>query len=100
MKERVMESIFTYTDYPAFLKDYIHEKKLNSNGFSFKVIADRAGFKARDYILRVMNGSRIFRNPACACCLRLSVFLKKKPSTSRTSSGSTRRKNQRKRVFL
>ena len=58
MKERAMESIFTYTDYRLFLKDYIHEKKLNSNGFSFKVIADRAGFKARDYILRVMNGSR------------------------------------------
>jgi uncharacterized protein (TIGR02147 family) len=58
MKERAMESIFTYTDSRLFLKDYIHEKKLNSNGFSFKVIADRAGFKARDYILRVMNGSR------------------------------------------
>ena len=53
-----MDSIFTYIDYRLFLRDYIHEKKLNSNGFSFKVIADRAGFKARDYILRVMNGSR------------------------------------------
>ena len=53
-----MESVFTYTDYRLFLKDYIHEKKLQNKGFSFKVIADRAGFKARDYILRVMNGSR------------------------------------------
>jgi uncharacterized protein (TIGR02147 family) len=53
-----MESIFTYTNYRCFLKDYLKAKKLEKKGFSLKVIADRAGFKARDYILRVMNGSR------------------------------------------
>ncbi len=53
-----MDSIFTYIDYRLFLKDYIREKKLQNKGFSFKVIADRAGFKARDYIFRVMNGTR------------------------------------------
>jgi uncharacterized protein (TIGR02147 family) len=53
-----MESLLTYTDYRKFLQDYIHEKKLLNKSFSFKVLADRAGFKARDYILRVMNGTR------------------------------------------
>lgn len=53
-----MESLLTYTDYRKFLKDYVHEKKLLNKAFSFKVLADRVGFKARDYILRVMNGTR------------------------------------------
>jgi len=51
-------------------------KKLNSNGFSFKVIADRAVFKARDYILRVMNGSRHLQSGVCMLS-QASVFLKK-----------------------
>jgi uncharacterized protein (TIGR02147 family) len=53
-----MESLLTYTDYRKFLKDYLKEKKLQNKAFSLKVLADRAGFKARDYILRVMNGTR------------------------------------------
>ncbi len=53
-----MDSIYCYTDYRAYLRDYFKKKKAENNGFSLKIIADRAGFKARDYILRVMNGSR------------------------------------------
>jgi uncharacterized protein (TIGR02147 family) len=53
-----MEPLLTYTDYRKYLKDYLHEKKLLNNGFSLKVLADRSGFKARDYLLRVMNGTR------------------------------------------
>jgi len=53
-----MDSIFSYTDYRAFLKDYFIQKKSENNGFSLRVISDRAGFKARDYILRVMNNTR------------------------------------------
>jgi uncharacterized protein (TIGR02147 family) len=53
-----MDSIFSYADYRSFLKDYFTEKKAENKGFSLKVISDRAGFKARDYILRVMNNNR------------------------------------------
>lgn len=53
-----MNSLFEYTDYRKFLRDYYDSKKREKKGFSLKVLADRAGFKARDYILRVMNGSR------------------------------------------
>jgi uncharacterized protein (TIGR02147 family) len=53
-----MDSIFSYTDYRSFLKDYIAQKKSENKGFSLKIISDRAGFKARDYILRVMNHTR------------------------------------------
>jgi uncharacterized protein (TIGR02147 family) len=53
-----MNSIFSYTDYRCFLKDYIAFKKSENKAFSFKILADRAGFKARDYILRVINNTR------------------------------------------
>ena len=53
-----MNSLFEYTDYRKFLRDYYDSKKGEKRGFSLKVLADRAGFKARDYVLRVMNGSR------------------------------------------
>jgi uncharacterized protein (TIGR02147 family) len=67
-----MESIFSYTDYRAYLRDYFAFKKSQNNGLSLKVIADRAGFKARDYILRVMNGTR---NLSQSGCFKLSEAL-------------------------
>ncbi len=53
-----MESIYTYSDYRQYLSDYYRDKKKASQSFSLRVMSDKAGFKARDYILRVMNGSR------------------------------------------
>jgi uncharacterized protein (TIGR02147 family) len=53
-----MNSIYEYSDYRRYLRDYFTAKKRESKGFSLKVLADRAGFKARDYLLRVMNGTR------------------------------------------
>jgi len=67
-----MESLYTYTDYRAYLKDYFAHKKAQNGGFSLKIIADRAGFKARDYFLRVTNGSR---NLSQSGCFKLSEAL-------------------------
>ncbi|MBN1308372.1 MAG: TIGR02147 family protein [Chitinispirillaceae bacterium] len=53
-----MESLFSYTDYRLYLKDYIASKKAENGSFSLKKVADRAGFKARDFILRIMKGER------------------------------------------
>ena len=53
-----MDPLFSYTDYRRFLREYFAEKKQQNRAFSLKTLADRAGFKARDYLLRVMNGSR------------------------------------------
>lgn len=72
-----MESLVTYTDYRKFLRDYIHEKKLLNKAFSFKMLADRAGFKARDYILRVMNGTRNLSQSG-VCMLSQAIRLSEK----------------------
>lgn len=53
-----MESVFAYLDYRKFLQDYFRHMKLTRRGFSLKVLADRAGFRARDYLMRVMRGER------------------------------------------
>jgi uncharacterized protein (TIGR02147 family) len=53
-----MESIFSYTQYRDYLKDFFNNKKAEKKGYSLKVLSDRAGFKARDYILRIMKGTR------------------------------------------
>jgi uncharacterized protein (TIGR02147 family) len=53
-----MDALYSYTDYRQYLRDYFTHKKAGQCGFSLRIIADRAGFRARDYILRVMNGTR------------------------------------------
>jgi uncharacterized protein (TIGR02147 family) len=53
-----MLSIYQYNDYRKFLKDFFDFSKQNKRGFSYRTFADKAGFKARDYILRVINGGR------------------------------------------
>jgi uncharacterized protein (TIGR02147 family) len=51
-----MNDIYTYTNYRQFLQDFFTSKKKQNSRFSLKMFADKAGFKARDHILRVMNG--------------------------------------------
>jgi uncharacterized protein (TIGR02147 family) len=53
-----MESLYFYSDYRHYLRDFFSEKKRKNRKYSYKVLADKAGFKARDYILRVMTGKR------------------------------------------
>lgn len=51
-----MSTIYSYTNYRTFLKDYFAIKKEENPHFSFQIFANKAGIKARDHILRVMNG--------------------------------------------
>jgi uncharacterized protein (TIGR02147 family) len=53
-----MESLFAYTDYRRYIEDYYQEKKRANKHFSLRMLADRCGFKARDYLMRVMRGDR------------------------------------------
>ncbi len=53
-----MDSLFAYDDYRRFLRDWYEEKKLANPRFSLRMLAERSGFKARDFLLRVMRGDR------------------------------------------
>lgn len=50
--------VFEFLDYREFLKDYYNTKKADNPAFSLRVFSDRIGFKAKDFISRVMNGEK------------------------------------------
>lgn len=50
--------IFEYLDYREFLQDYYNQKKESTPSFSLRVFSDKIGFKAKDFISRVMNGEK------------------------------------------
>lgn len=56
------KKIFEYLDYREFLKDYYNRKKEANPAFSLRVFSDRIGFKAKDFISRVMNGDKNLSN--------------------------------------
>jgi len=53
-----MKSLFEYLDYRLYLADYIADQKKTTRLFSFKTLADKAGFGARDFLYRVIKGQR------------------------------------------
>lgn len=53
-----MEPIFAYTDYRRYLADFFEERKRMNKHFSLRMLAERSGFKARDFLMRVMRGDR------------------------------------------
>jgi uncharacterized protein (TIGR02147 family) len=62
-----MKSIYEYLDYRQYLKDYYEDRKRSDHRFSYRIWADGAGFKAKDFILRVMQGgSRLSEDSADA----------------------------------
>ena len=68
------KKIFEYLDYRGFLKDYYNAKKEANPAFSLRVFSDKIGFKAKDFISRVMNGDKNLSNqsiPKVASGLRL-----------------------------
>ncbi len=68
------KKVFEYMDYRAFLKDYYNSKKANNPAFSLRVFSDKIGFKAKDFISRVMNGEKNLSSqsiPKVASGLRL-----------------------------
>jgi uncharacterized protein (TIGR02147 family) len=53
-----MDSIYKYTNYREFLKDFLKNKKKNNKNYSLRVLSEKSGFKARDFVLRLINGTR------------------------------------------
>jgi uncharacterized protein (TIGR02147 family) len=66
-----METVYSYTDYRRYLRDYFAEKKRLNPRYSYRVLAEKSGFKARDYLMRVMNGQR---NLSSAGAAQLSEY--------------------------
>ena len=73
-EKKATRKVFEYLDYREFLKDYYNSKKEANPTFSLRVFSDKIGFKAKDFISRVMSGSKNLSDqsiPKVAAGLRL-----------------------------
>ena len=61
-EKKAIRKVFEYLDYREFLKDYYNSKKEANPAFSLRVFSDKIGFKAKDFISRVMSGSKNLSN--------------------------------------
>ena len=53
-----MPNIFNYMDFREFLKDFYTNHKAENPGFSFQIMADKAGFKSKSFIKLVIDGKK------------------------------------------
>lgn len=58
MKPVIMKKIFEYSNYREFLRDFYTNKKSEFPAFSFRLFADKAGFKSKSFIQDVINGKK------------------------------------------
>lgn len=55
---KTLPQVWEYTDYRAWLNDVFQARKEIYSWYSYGVLAQRAGFKARDFLFRVMRGEK------------------------------------------
>ena len=73
-EQKTTRKVFEYLDYREFLRGYYNQKKEANPAFSLRVFSDKIGFKAKDFISRVMNGDKNLSSqsiPKVASGLRL-----------------------------
>jgi len=51
-------TVFSYTDYRLFLKDWFEDKKASVPQFSYAIFATKAGFRDRGFLHNVIHGKR------------------------------------------
>lgn len=56
MSETALKSVFNYTDYRKFLRDYYTWAKANRRGFSHRSFMAKTGMSGPNYFKRVMDG--------------------------------------------
>lgn len=51
-------SVFAYTDFRVFLAEYFKEQKFKVSYFSYRYFSNKAGFKSRDFLYKVIRGQK------------------------------------------
>ncbi|OGJ89368.1 MAG: hypothetical protein A2487_20370 [Candidatus Raymondbacteria bacterium RifOxyC12_full_50_8] len=60
-----MKTIYHYSDYRKYLRDYYEDQKKTIPAFSHRMLARRAGFSAPNFILLVIQGKRRLNRDTC-----------------------------------
>jgi len=53
-----MPNVFNYFDYREYLDAFFRERKKANPGFSYRVFADKCGFKSKSYLKMVIDGTK------------------------------------------
>lgn len=53
-----MPDLFEYLDYRGYLRDYFASRKAALDSWSYQTFADQLGFKAKDFLFRVIQGKK------------------------------------------
>ena len=59
---RLMNPIFSYIDYRAFLNDYYEEQKKNTRFFSYRYFAKNAGINSPNFLKQIIESKRNLTN--------------------------------------
>ncbi|MBD3420718.1 MAG: TIGR02147 family protein [Chitinivibrionales bacterium] len=70
-----MHTIFNYTDYRKYLKDWYDTKKEANHNFSYRIIADKVGFKSAGHFTMILQGKA---NISLSLALRFADYMKLK----------------------
>lgn len=68
-----MPDIFSYTDYRKYLHDWFEEKKKSNPSVSYRMIAQKVGYKAQSYLPSLIAGKI---NMSLSMCLRFCSVMK------------------------
>ena len=53
-----MPRIYQYLNYREYLSDWLAEKKRANPAYSYRLLADRAGFRSKSYLAQVIGGTK------------------------------------------
>ncbi|MBD3321509.1 MAG: TIGR02147 family protein [Chitinivibrionales bacterium] len=70
-----MPNVFSYTDYRKFLSDWYQGKKKANQGFSYRIIANKVGFKSAGLFTMILKGKT---NISIPLALRFADYIKLK----------------------
>lgn len=70
MIEQKAPNIYAYTDYRKFMKDFFSFMKSTTPFFSYQYFAQKAGFKAKSFVHKVIKGERSLSQNSVFCIAR------------------------------
>jgi len=94
-----MPNIYTYNDSRRFLMDYYCEKKTAHPFFSYQLLANKAGFKSKTFIFKVIHGQKNLSKNAILSLAQAMDLKKKETEYFNALVNFTQAKSEREREF-
>jgi len=60
-----MMTIFDFTDFREYLRNYYREKKQSNPSFSYQLLTQKAGFNNRGFLFNIIKGTKKLTKTHC-----------------------------------